>query len=124
MDPRLEDLTKEQLIAELNVAVEKLKYYSHIEYCSRAGIQLSPEELSARLAIAHAELDAVKEKNFRLRDRLNQFEEQEKKREFERRLAEATDFLKANGYEVRLMTSAERFPIEVPRGLDSGQIRF
>jgi len=41
MDTRLEDLTKEQLIAELNVATEKNKY---------------------------------------LRDRVNQFEEQEKKR--------------------------------------------
>lgn len=117
MEPRLEDLTKEQLIAELNVANEKLKYYRTIEDHARTGIQLSPQELSARLAIAEANLAArqqelvlVYKKNKHLIDRLDQFEEQEKKREFERRLAEATDFLKADGYEVRRVPSAPLFP--------------
>lgn len=70
---RFEEMTKEQLLAELNVATEKNKY---------------------------------------LRDRVDQFEHEEKKREFERRLAEATDFLNSNGYEVRQMTASERFPVE------------
>ena len=69
MESRFEDLTKEQLIAELNVATEKNKY---------------------------------------LRDRVDQFEQEEKKREFERRLAEATDFLKANGYKIEQMPIVQR----------------
>lgn len=73
MESRYEDLTKEQLIAELNVATEKNKH---------------------------------------LRDRVDVFEQAEKKREFERKLAEAKEFLTANGYEVRLMTAAERFPVD------------
>ena len=110
MEPRFEDLTKEQLIAELNMATEKLKYYHAIEKHASSIIQLSPQELAARLAIAEANLAArqqelvlVYEKNKHLIDRLDQFEEQEKKREFERRLAEATDFLKANGYGVYML---------------------
>lgn len=102
MEPRFEEMTKEQLLAELNVATEKLKYYRTIEDHARSGIQLSPQELSARLAIAEARLAIFEEEKRR----------EEKKREFERRLAEATDFLKANGYEVRQMDAAERFPGE------------
>lgn len=136
MDTRFEDLTKEQLIAELNVATEKLKYYRTIEDHARAGIQLSPQELSARLAISEANLAAIKqelvlvyEKNKHLCDRVDQFEEQEKKREFERRLAEATDFLKANGYEVINMNEQGRQQIqpESPNSLkwtDSDMLNF
>jgi hypothetical protein len=96
-----DELTKEQLIAELAVKDEKLKYYRTIEDHAKDGVQLSPQELSARLAIAEAKLAVFEEQKRR----------EEKKREFERRLVEATDFLKANGYEVRQMTSAERFPV-------------
>jgi hypothetical protein len=95
------DLTKEQLIAELNVKDEKLKYYHNAEEVARNGMQLSPRELSDRLAIAEARLAVFEEKERR----------EEKKREFERRMAEATEFLKANGYKVINMNEQRRQPI-------------
>jgi hypothetical protein len=102
MDTRLEDLTKEQLIAELNVAKEKLKYYHCAEEAARHSIQLSPNELCSRLAIAEAKLAVHEEKEHR----------EKKKVEFERRLAEATDFLNANGYEVVNMNEQGRQQIQ------------
>jgi ribosome-binding protein aMBF1 (putative translation factor) len=98
------DLTKEQLIAELQSANATNKYLREsfercriIEYHARSGMQLSPQELSARLAIAEARLAVFEEEKAR----------EKKKQEFDRKLAEVTDFLKANGYKVEKMTMGD-----------------
>lgn len=88
---RYNDLSKEQLIAELAVRDEKLKYYHSVsENGARNAFALTHAQMGSRLAVAEARLAVFEEK-----ERL-----QEKKWEFERRFNEATEFLKANGYNV------------------------
>ena len=88
---RYNDLSKEQLIAELAVMEEKLKYYHSVsENGARNAFALTHAQMGSRLAVAEARLAVFEEK-----ERL-----QEKKWEFKRRFNEATEFLKANGYNV------------------------
>lgn len=68
--------------------------------------EMTKEQLLAELAVA-------KEKNNYLRDRISKYEDEEKKREFERRIAEAKDFLNANGYEVVPATEIKRLQSKI-----------
>ena len=120
MDTRLEDLTKEQLIAELNVAIEKNKYLrEHQEkeydfeweinprdYQNFTEMMIKLQDKCYRKTGTHLDCKEIKMCQLQPNSELFKFKanllvDSEKQREFERRLAEATDFLKANGYEVR-----------------------
>src|ERR1700722_18358598 len=88
--------TKEELIAKV------MHYETISENASHTNYTLSREELATRLVIAESRLAEFEEKERR----------EEKKREFERRLVEATEFLKANGYEVINMNEQRRQQIQ------------